>query len=203
MEEQLKNITVGKSLLIGLALGAGYYFMMYNDGSAIEAQIGTVQQQIAAAESEVASVRKAIEDAERYQQTMSTLGSEMERVQKAMPSKLNTTDLMKVISTEAKAVGAEINQLSANEGYQTGSPETEERYYDEVPVQVEITGTYGQVMLFLSNLTKLDKIVTAKKLELTILQGGVTKNRVPSISLKSTLQAYKYVSVVKKPEGGG
>jgi type IV pilus assembly protein PilO len=203
MEEQLKNLTVGKSLLIGLALGAGYYFMMYNDGSAIEAQIGTVQQQIAAAESEVASVRKAIEDAERYQQTMSTLGSEMERVQKAMPSKLNTTDLMKVISTEAKAVGAEINQLSANEGYQTGSPETEERYYDEVPVQVEITGTYGQVMLFLSNLTKLDKIVTAKKLELTILQGGVTKNRVPSISLKSTLQAYKYVSVVKKPEGGG
>jgi len=102
MEEQLKNLTVGKALLIGLALVGLYWWLVYDDGIAKEAVIAGVQAEIDTKEKEIVSINKAIEDAERFKQRMAELGEEMERVLRAMPTKLTGLELMRVISNEAK-----------------------------------------------------------------------------------------------------
>lgn len=211
MEEKLSQLTFGRATIIGLVLAAVYFFTLYNDGTVIENQIAASQGEVQKNRAEVESIRQAILDAERYQQTMSVLGAEMEKVVKAIPAKLNSLDLMKTISTEAKGVGAEINQLNSPQTASIGTAdENPNRFYEVIPIEVDITGTYNQIMLFLSNLTKLDKIITAERLIMAISQRGSGKSSssVPIINMKASLQAYRYKPPVKRVEvppatGGG
>lgn len=198
MEEKLNQLTMGKAFLIGVVLTVVYYFMWYNNGAVEEGQIATAQQEVQKSRAELEKIKQALVDAERYQKAMAELGAEMERVVKAIPAELNSLDLMKAISTEAKSVGAEINNLNAptsSAGRSRQSPaEGATDFYEVVPIDVDITGTYNQLMLFLSNLTKLDKIITAQKLTMSISQrgSGASVGSVPIINMKASLQAYRY-----------
>lgn len=189
MEEQLRNLTMTKCLVVSLVLAGFYYAGAYNDGTALETQIAGMDQQLSANQTEVAAVQKAIQDAERYEKTMAALGKEMEVVLKAIPKDISSVDLMKIISNEAKVVGVEINSL----GDSRGNPENSTALYVPVAVDLAIKGTYNQVMLFLSNLTKLDKIINTANLTLTA-QSVTTPTQSPSIDLKVLVEAYKYVA---------
>jgi type IV pilus assembly protein PilO len=193
MEERLKSLTFGKSILIGIALAAGYYFALYDDGSSLEKQIALAKVEVKKSKDEVANVRTAIEDAERFQQTMSVLGAEMDKVLKAIPAQLTSIELMKIISNEAKTVGAEINQLMSPQNFRNDSDKTV-KFYEPVPIDVDLTGTYNQIMLFLSNLTKLDKIITTNQMSFNIKSGGATAGSSPIVTWKASLQAYRYIS---------
>ena len=195
MEEKLNSLTMSMAFLVSLGIAAVYYFVAYNTGEALESSIASLEQSYAANQSEIERVRTAIQDAERYQQTMATLGSEMERVQKAIPSALTSQDMMKLLSNEAKVVGAEINQITASQSqsYQASNPDTPPPLYEPVTIEINLTGTYNQLMLFLSNLTKSDKIISAKKLNLNISQGRPTNSTTPIIEMRATIEAYKYL----------
>jgi Tfp pilus assembly protein PilO len=167
--------------------------MFYNDGTALETSIATTQVQIQQAQKEMESVTKAIEDAERYQKTKAALGVEMDNIMLAIPVKLNSTDLMKTMSNEAKSVGAEIISLAAPQSFRNDS-ESANSVYVPIMISVELSGTYNQLMLFLSNLTRLNKIITSTKLTLAIksTSGVMRPGTPPALSLSGSFQAYKY-----------
>ncbi len=195
MEEKLQNVTIGKGLLIGLAAAGFYWLSVYDDGVAKENQIQAISAEIATKQGEIESINKAIEDAERFQQQMNTLGAEMDGVLLAMPAKLTGLDLMSIMSSEAKNVGAEINRINSSDNTRQnyGDNDTED-FYEAVPVEVDITGTYNQVMLFLSALTRIDKIVTTRKLDLKTDAVQEKADPVaPKITMKANFLAYRYL----------
>lgn len=200
MEEKLRNFTYGMTLVIGIILSIIYYFSLYDDGSALEAQIKMAQDQLTANKNEIESLKTAIQDAERFKQVMTTLGAEMERILLAIPTKLTSLDLMKIISTEAKGVGVDIKSLTSQ---QTSAPSTKDakQFYEPVAVEVAIMGSYNQVMMFLSNLTRLDKIVIARNLTLDATQSGSTDANSPIVNMKALIEAFRYVSETSKAEG--
>src|SRR5262249_1068309 len=113
MEERLRNLTIGKAFLIGVVLALGYYFGMYNDGHNLEQRITAVQGEITKNRAQAEELRKVIKDAESFQQTMHSLGEEMEMVLRAIPSKLSSFELMKILSEEAKNVSVQIMSIKA------------------------------------------------------------------------------------------
>lgn len=193
-----RRLAFGKAFLVGLGVTTLYFFGVYDNGGVLEAQIAMATSEITANKNEVESVRKAIEDAERYRQTMAMLGAEMERVLKAIPAKLDSLELMRMIANEAKGVGAEINQVNSPQNFRNSSDGTDgpKPFYENVPIEINIAGTYNQIMIFLSNLTRLDKIITSEKMSLSVVQSPVSGRRatVPTINLKASLQAYRYLS---------
>lgn len=194
MEEKLRDLTVGKSLLIGLGLAAFYWFALYDDGVAKENLITSLDSEIVVKEKEITSINQALEDAARFQEKMNSLGAEMEKVQLAMPEKLTGLELMKIISNEAKGVGAEINQINAPDGNRQGIPNSEQVFYENIPIEIDITGTYNQVMLFMSNLTRLNKIITTHRMSLQLVAGSaVSALTSPRVNMKASLLAYRYL----------
>jgi Tfp pilus assembly protein PilO len=193
MEEKLKNITTGQALIAGLVLAGLYFFMFYDDGSILETNIASIRSDIQKGQTEMEDVRKAIEDAERYQKTKAALGVEMDNILLAIPIKLNSTDLMKTMSNEAKSVGAEIISLSAPQSFRA-EPGDANTVYEPILISVELSGTYNQLMLFLSNLTRLNKIITSTKLQLSLKSssGPVRPGTPPTLSMNASFQAYKY-----------
>ena len=208
MENILHNLTFGRAIVIGIVLAAIYYFAMYNDGVSLEKQISTSRQDISKNKQEITNIEKAIQDADRYQKVMAELGEEMGRVLKAVPSQLTSLDLMRTIPNEAKSVGVQINSVSPAQAFRAGTNPLEDKTVVEpIAVNIELTGTYNQTMQFMSNLTRLDKIVSIRQLTLTSrTDTGPRKTNVPLVNFKAELDAYRFVTAEKdkdKKPGGG
>jgi type IV pilus assembly protein PilO len=194
-------LTYGKSLIIGLVITGIYYLAMFDDGVPLQNQINSTNSEMEKSKAEMQSVRQAILDAARFEQTKDTLGAEMDRVLRAIPAKLNSTELMRILSNEAKEVGAQINQVSAP-NVPPQQDANKSAFYEPVDVEIDISGSYNQVMLFLSNLTRLDKIVTMRKLSISLreLSGPSAQ---PVINLKASLSAHKSISVAATSGAAG
>lgn len=201
MEERLKRITVGMSFGISLFLGVLYYFSMYDDGTSLETQISSLRSQYEASQTEFENLKKAIADAERFKITVATLGAEMDRILLALPAKLTSLDLMKIISTEAKTVGVDILNVTSSGTAPNMKSEGETQFYEGVPIDVSLSGTYNQIMLFLSNLTRLDKIIVAKRLAFNSSTSGSVTGAAPTITLAASFHAYRYISESATKEG--
>lgn len=199
--EKLAALTYGKSFLIGLAIGAFYFFVFYNDGSLIQNNINKGKTEIDKLTNEVKAIDAAVKDAERFNKAVEALGEEMQVIQKAIPAELTSTELMRIVSTEAKAVGVQINSLAGSGGTTSNAPRAGSAsrgaagsivYYEPITVTVSLTGKYNQMMLFLSNLTKLDKIITSKNIKISADRGKSATANNPDIQMSATLLAYKY-----------
>jgi Tfp pilus assembly protein PilO len=196
MEQQLQQLTFGKAFIGAIVVAFLYFMLMYNDGSAIEAAIVAGKSEIQTKEQELEKIKVAIADAERYQQTKNALGSELETVLKAIPEKLLPTDIMKFLSTEAKNIGVNIINLNAGSAAfnQSVKPGEEKPFFEPVSVSITLEGTYTNLMLFLSAITKSDKIITAPSLVLETKGNPITDDSGPtSLRLVAEFRAYRYL----------
>ncbi len=197
MAERLKRLTSGMALMLGLVIAGLYYAFMYDSGEALETSIKNSRAEYESTTKDLERLEKAISDAERFKLTVASLGAEMDRILLAIPAKLTSLDLMKTMSTEAKAVGVDINSVSST-GSVVPNKDPADQFYEGIPIDIALSGTYNQIMLFLSNLTRLDKIIVAKKLNLVSSLGSVSVNNVPTIGLTASFLAFRYVSENKE-----
>lgn len=194
MEQQLQNLTMGKAVMAGVVLTVLYFFLFYNDGSVMQTNISTGNGEIQTKEAELEKIKKAVADAERYQNTKRALGAELDSVLKAIPAQLTSQDLMKIVSTEAKAMGINLNINPASFSGQA-SPEDKSVFFEPVVVSLSLDGTYNQLMSFLSAITKVDKIITLSSLTLVNSTSGRAPEDSGPVNLKLTaeMRAYRYL----------
>ena len=97
---------------------------------------------------------------------------------------------MKIISSQAKSAGISINKIS------DGGILTKYTFYEEIRVEVDLSGNYSQLILFLSYLSKIDKILVLKRTKMYVSgfrEAGAFKN-VPKISFAGTFVGYRSIS---------
>lgn len=198
MEQQLQQLTIGKVVVGAFVVALLYYLLLYNDGTAIQASIGTTNAEIQTKEQELEKIKVAIADAERYQRTKNALGEELGTVLKAIPEKLSTTEIMRFLSNEAKNLGVNISSVNASSSSMNfqASPGEEKPFYEPIAVAIALEGTYTNLMLFLSAITKSDKIITAPSLTLEskAAAGVAPDDNGPTIlRLVGEFRAYRYL----------
>lgn len=196
MEEKLQQLSISKAIMIGIALAGVYFFAIYDSGSRLETQISTKQAETTKAQQELTAIKKAIADAERFQKTKETLGQELDLVLKAIPVELTPLEFMRIVSNEAKVVGASILSLTQGRENRTAAPvgkDQEKPFFEPVSVNIGLEGTYNQLMMFLSNLTKVDKIVTVSNLKLQLKTDTADSTAPSLLKLEGELKAYRYL----------
>ena len=193
MEQWLGNLTIGKALLIGIGIAAGYYYFLYNNGATLRMAIQRERQSIAKNQMQIASINRAIQAAKTYKAVKATLGAEMKSVIKAIPTQLTSLQFMQTISNKAKSAGLQINSVAPGGTFQSPNFGTKKKiFFEPIVVSVQLTGTYNQVMRFMSSLTALNKIVTVE--DLTINGQSSTTSSAPVISMSSNLAAYRFLT---------
>ena len=87
------------------------------------------------------------------------LVAELKRAQARLPDQREIADLLSSVAASGRAVGLEITLFRQK-------PEVYHDFYAEVPVEMQMRGTYSDVVLFLDRVKRLDRIVNVADIQL-------------------------------------
>lgn len=196
---RLQQITIARAAMVGFAVAAFYWFIG-DDGSALERMNEGKRQQITTLQADIAKLEESVRLAKQYEVTISALGGQLTKISNYIPEKFSPVELMKLVGNEAKTAGLDILNLTENSSSASANSAEEDPVYNSFEVSAEFEGNYSQLLLFLSYLTKLDKIVTVGDFTIDSQTGTGTGAGLAPLRFVIKLLGYKYVQP-KPPEG--
>ena len=130
-------------------VGAGYYFLSYQDGYQMLAAQRLRAQEL---QRKLTNVRAVANNVGEFEQEVATLERELEIALKQLPNRKQFEDLLQDITTAGKKVGVTIKSIERNR-------EIEHDFYAEVPFSLELEGNYHNIAMFFERVAKLPRIV--------------------------------------------
>jgi type IV pilus assembly protein PilO len=101
--------------------------------------------------------------------------------------------------TEVEALLVEVNQAGLGRGLQFDlfkpDNEVKREFYAELPVQVQINGTYNDIGAFVADISRLPRIVTLNNISVTPTTGG-------QLNMGMTLKTFRYMEAGETAGGG-
>jgi type IV pilus assembly protein PilO len=185
---KLGTMSLGKVLMLSLVVSGLYYMIAYDAGDTWRAVIAQTIQTKADLEEKTRKIDKDLEEVNNLREAQEKDAERLNILLGYIPEKLSNFELMKTLSNEAKAVGVNINQIRDKGGQATTT-----EFYEEIGVDIDLEGSFSQLVLFLSNLTRLNQILTLESLSLRAAQGD------SSLLMSAQVNGYRYVS--KRPGG--
>ena len=180
---------------MGLILTFVYYLAFFDDGSKLTAQITSQNQQISEIEKKIVEKKKEIQAFETFKQAKTELGARFDQLIKYIPEDFNSNEETRILVREARASGANIVEIKKN-----SSAGQTFKFYEEILVDVKLEGNYSQIILFLSNLTKQDKVIAIQKMEMKSKRDGVSADS--TIIFSAVFVGYKQTQSSNKGEKG-
>jgi Tfp pilus assembly protein PilO len=183
----MNRITVVRAMILGMVLAAFYYFMMFDPGMAQQTQISNNTNRISDLQRTIEDNQKKLDRAAVYKKTASEIGSTINKLLSLVPEKFGMTDLMRIISNEAKVAGLSLSTVKPESTKISAmAPE-----FEELIATVDISGSFLQHMVFLSNLTKINQILITKKIEFQHQRDG-RGDEPPTVGMKVEIVAFRY-----------
>jgi Tfp pilus assembly protein PilO len=185
--DMLVRMTIGRALIFSIALASIYYFLMYDNGGALKGQITQATNHIQELQTKLDEDQKKLDRAAVFKKTAAETGSMINKLLATIPEKFAMPDLMRIVSNEAKTAGSSMSGVTPN-GSQV-SPVAKE--FEELSVSIDLTGSFLQHMVFLSNLTKISQILIVRKLDFTVAREG-RYDEPASTNMKAEIVAFRY-----------
>ncbi len=140
---------LGIIVLSYLALGALFWFLLY---APKQKTIQVLESQKQELESKKAVVEKRAADKEAFERELEDLTLQLRQALRQLPDDREIPDLLSRISTIARRIGLEIHRFLPQD-------EVIHEYHAEVPVELELRGSYHEIAMFFDRLSKLSRIV--------------------------------------------
>ena len=180
------QIMMGSLFLAGV-----YYITFYDAGFNLENQISNAQAQFSELETKSKSLDRDLAEIAMLKATQERDAERLKVLLDYIPEKLNSVGLMQIVSTEAKAVGVNINKISAENTISGGE------FYEEIPVLIDVSGSFVQFLRLLSGMTRLEQIFSFSNLKISRTGDGSDR---ASLTMTTLLKGYKYKGEAKGPK---
>ncbi len=142
--------------LLYVAIGALFWFMVYTPSTDEASQLQTKNDELLQTKK---TVKARAENREQFEEELAQLKLDLKQALRELPDDREIPELLKRISSLGKKAGLEIRKFQP-------LPEVKAEYYAEVPVALEIYGSYHEVAMFFDRLSKLDRIVYVQDIEM-------------------------------------
>ena len=165
--DKLKSMSPASACLIGIVIaGLLFFFVLGGDGS-LEKSLKPIRNKKVKLTKDIQEKEKIIKEAFEYQENIKKLGKAINKVIKYIPENMSSAKMMRSLTDSAKVSGVNIIDVS-DKGRVRSKPgeAANEVLYDRIPVSIKLEGNFTQIMMFLSNLTKLDNIITVEELSI-------------------------------------
>ncbi len=193
--EVVNRLTMGRALLLGVAIAAFYYFLFFDAGLNQKNQIASFKDQIQQTQKQIQNDQEKLDRAAVYKSVAAERGGMIMRLLSMIPENFKVSDLMRIVSNEAKVAGSSLASIMPKT--QEISPSASE--FEELTVSVEMNGSFMQHMVFLSNLTKVNQILVLRNFNLSHLRDA--RGEDPAmVKFVADIVAFRYRGSTK-PDG--
>ncbi len=188
MEDKLKELTLMQCLLIAIGGAAFYYFFIFTTNDP-ELVISNYRQEISEYEGEIRKFDKKIEASVKLKEQIEVYEKELKVKFSYVSEDVNNTEILQLLSVEARNSGLDIETISESSEWKKLSS------LEFIEIPVSVSGDFGQVMGFLSNLSREKKLIVTDKLELEANTDSddsfIGKPRV--VKLNVTVRVYRQI----------
>jgi len=121
--------------------------------------LGDLHTQVAEKRAELETKRSKTNARADSEKELRELTAELRRAEARLPDQREIADLLSSIASSGREAGLDITLFRQK-------PEAYHDFYAEVPVQMEMRGTYHDVATFLDRVKRLDRIVNVSDIQL-------------------------------------
>lgn len=168
-------------LVCGALAGAGYWFdtqhqlAAWDDAKKKEVQLR-----------ETFSVKwHKVANLEEFREQLEDMNRSFGAMLRQLPDKTEVADLLVDVSQTGLSNGLEFQLFKPGGEIRKG-------FYAELPIQLQVTGTYHQFGAFVSGLAALPRIVTIQDVTITPV-GGKTRSGAANLRMSAVAKTYRYL----------
>lgn len=179
-------------LILILALGfVGFYFVLYEP---LTNEIGAQTQKLVQLQREKERLDQLRRNRAIVIAQLEKLKAQLLIAQEKLPQDAEIPSLLQRIHNQAKTAGLDINKFRR-------LPDRPQQYYIEIPVEMELRGTYDELANFLYYVGRMTRIVNVQNLDMT----RVTKGMVPDgeLFIKAQGTTFRYAKPGAAPTKKG
>ncbi len=177
--------TVTMLLLIGASVWL-LFWPKYEKIETLEKQLATVQQQLAKA-------KKNARELNDWRSKMKKKEAQYKTVMRALPEKEEIPSLLAGISQAGKDAGLEFLLFKPK-------PESPKDFYAEIPVDINVGGTYHQVAVFFDKVANLPRIVNIRNIKMAPQS---QKDKGNALTTSCQAVTYKFIESATGPQKKG
>jgi Tfp pilus assembly protein PilO len=189
-------------LMFSFVAAALYYFGLFDDGTSMRNRLQQTTTQLADSKKKLDETKKAMADAARFESEVKATTEQFSKLIEYMPENMSQSDLMSMVAKQAAAAGAKVTRIEPVSAVQN---QTKAEVYDPVRVNITLSGTFTQILSFLSNLSQVPRLLTFDKLNLATPGDSASPtadlSETPVLSFEGTLVGYRYNKNNKVGEG--
>jgi type IV pilus assembly protein PilO len=179
---------LGVSFVIAVLIGGGFYYFWYADAldqqRQKEAKLADLQKQIRALE---ATANRLPE----FQREVQALEARLETLKRILPPEKEMPDLMRRIQYLAAQSSLQIRRFNP-------AAVVQKDFYQEVPVSMDLEGTYHNMGAFLDRVSRMSRLVNMSDLKIKSQQTQTLNN---TIQVGATATTYVYLENQPVPTG--
>jgi type IV pilus assembly protein PilO len=180
---------LGVSAVIALLICGGFYYFWYSDAleqqRQKEARLATLQKEIRALE---ATANRLPE----FQREVQALEARLETLKRILPPEKEMPDLMRRIQYLAAQSSLQIRKFNP-------AAVVTKEFYQEVPVAIDVDGTYHNMGAFLDRVSRMSRLVNMGDLK---IKSQSTQTLSNTVAISATATTYVYVDAPPPPPAG-
>src|SRR5713101_1606736 len=140
---------LGVSLLAAALLGGAFYYLWYSEALEQEQTKTTRLQQL---ETEIKALEVTASKLQEFQREVQLLEAKLETLKRILPPERETPDLMRRVQYLAAQSNLVIRRF-------TPATPVNKDFYQEVPINVDVEGTYHMLGQFFDRVSRLSRLV--------------------------------------------
>lgn len=171
--------TVQKVFLLFIAMvgmGVVFWMLMYQP---VQEKIESNKTQLSELEQEQKRLERLKENQARMRAKIAELQQELLIAREKLPATAEIPSLLQRIHNQAKTAGLEIENFQRLESRQ-------QEYYIEIPVTMELVGSFDELANFFYYVGRMTRIVNVKNLSMKRKKDGLNKNGELVVSAQAT-----------------
>ena len=170
---------LGVSAVIAALICGGFYYFWYSDAlekqRVKEARLATLQQDIRALE---ATANRLPE----FQREVQALEARLETLKRILPPEKEMPDLMRRVQYLAAQSSLQIRKFNP-------AAVVTKDFYQEVPVSLDVEGTYHNLGAFLDRVSRMSRLVNMSDIKIKA-QSAQTLNNTVAVTVVATTYVY-------------
>ncbi len=187
-ENQLTKLPLagqlGVSLLAAALIGGGFYYLWYSDALDEQQKKETRLQQL---ETEIKALEVTANKLQEFQREVQLLEAKLETLKRILPPEKETPDLMRRVQYLATQSSLSIKVF-------TPAAVATKEFYQEVPINVSVEGTYHNLGAFCDRVSRLSRLVNLGTIKIKSMQ-----NPTPTRTITAQTVATTYVYIETPP----